>query len=206
LAVSESTNHKLLVFLKRPLPGTVKTRLGAVLGMDAAATCYREMLQLTLEKLQPLRRKLKVLGYAEFFEPEAFHEWDALVDRWLSQPDGDLGRRLGKGFDVALSTGPAVAIGTDCPELTGDDIEAAFAALARRQAVFGPTPDGGYYLVGLRQPCPGFFEGVRWSTRYALNDQLRRCDERGWKAELLRLRHDIDTAEDLRAWQWRTGR
>ncbi|HVJ80241.1 MAG TPA: TIGR04282 family arsenosugar biosynthesis glycosyltransferase [Planctomycetia bacterium] len=199
-------NGVLLVFLKQPLPGRVKTRLAAELGAAFATACYREMLQNTLEKLQPLRQRLKILGYADQFAPEAFREWDHLVDNWLPQPQGDLGERLAVAFDSLLAEGSVAAIGTDCPELNRRDVESAFASLDRSEAVFGPTPDGGYYLVGLQRPSPGFFSGVRWSTRYALTDQLQRCDERSWRAELLPLRHDIDLAEDWRAWRWRIGK
>ena len=92
----------------------------------------------------------------------------------------------------------AVLVGCDIPGLGRADIAAAFKALGRADAVFGPAEDGGYWLVGLgprRPPAP--FAGVRWSTEHALADTLANC--RGHRVALLRRLRDVDTAADLAA-------
>jgi glycosyltransferase A (GT-A) superfamily protein (DUF2064 family) len=133
--------------------------------------------------------------------PASFDEWDRLADEWWPQPPGDLGARLAAGFRLALSGGHVVAVGTDCLEMDAALVGRAFDLLATgSDVVFGPTPDGGYYLVGLSDDRPGLFDGVRWSSPETLADHLGRCRERGWSVELLPSRHDIDTWEDWRAY------
>jgi glycosyltransferase A (GT-A) superfamily protein (DUF2064 family) len=92
----------------------------------------------------------------------------------------------------------AVLVGSDIPGLSRDDIAAAFRALGRADAVFGPAEDGGYWLVGLgpRRPARPF-AAVRWSTRYALADTL--TNFAGRRVALLRTLRDVDTAADLAA-------
>ena len=91
-----------------------------------------------------------------------------------------------------------VLVGSDIPGLARSDIAAAFRALGRAQAVFGPAEDGGYWLVGLgpRRPLRPFGV-VRWSTAHALADTL--ANFHGRRVALLRRLRDVDTAEDLRA-------
>jgi glycosyltransferase A (GT-A) superfamily protein (DUF2064 family) len=93
-----------------------------------------------------------------------------------------------------------VLIGSDIPGVTAADIAAAFRALGRAQAVFGPAEDGGYWLVGFgpRRPARPF-AGVRWSTEHALADTLSNCA--GHRVALVRRLRDVDTAADLRALQ-----
>jgi len=91
-----------------------------------------------------------------------------------------------------------VLVGSDIPGLSRDDLAAAFRALGRADAVFGPAEDGGYWLVGLGPRRPAHpFATVRWSTPHALADTLANC--RGRRVALLRRLRDVDTAEDLAA-------
>jgi rSAM/selenodomain-associated transferase 1 len=93
-----------------------------------------------------------------------------------------------------------VLIGSDIPLITLGILEEAFAALAARpdEVVLGPASDGGYYLLGLAGPrVPDLFTGVRWSTRYALLDTLRRCEFEQRRVTLLPLLDDVDEPEDL---------
>jgi hypothetical protein len=96
----------------------------------------------------------------------------------------------------------AVLVGCDIPGLGAADIAAAFRALGRAGAVFGPAEDGGYWLVGFgpRRPARPF-AGVRWSTEHALADTLRNCAPH--PVALVRRLRDVDTAADLRALQGR---
>jgi uncharacterized protein len=88
----------------------------------------------------------------------------------LPQGRGDLGQRMRRAM-TACRPGPVVLVGTDIPGLTATHIAQAFRVLGRRDLVFGPAADGGFWLVGARHRMPRF-ENVRWSTRHALADTL----------------------------------
>jgi rSAM/selenodomain-associated transferase 1 len=197
----------ILVFVKYPEPGRVKTRLAVAIGPEQAAGLYRCWIGEVLTALQPLRGPARLVCYFDGAPRSSFAEWDCFADDWWPQPPGDLGERLAAGFRLALANGgPAVAVGTDCLEMDAVLVSQAFDLLAAgHDVVFGPTPDGGYYLVGLSMDRPGLFAGVRWSSPDTLADHLDRCRERGWSFALLPPRHDIDTSDDWTAHLERTG-
>jgi rSAM/selenodomain-associated transferase 1 len=197
----------ILVFAKYPEPGRVKTRLAATAGPERAAALYRGWIGDLFAALQPLRGPARLVCCFDGAPRESFAEWDRLADEWWPQPPGDLGERLAAGFRAALAGGgPAVAVGTDCPEMDAALVCQAFDLLAAgRDVVFGPTPDGGYYLVGMSGQLPGLFDGVRWSCPETLADHLDRCREQGWSVGVLPARHDVDTWEDWRAYLERAG-
>jgi rSAM/selenodomain-associated transferase 1 len=201
-----SRSGTVLVYLKYPEPGCVKTRLAATIGPVRAAGLYRGWIGQVLDRLQPLRPGITIIGAIDGARPEAFADWTAFVDRWWEQPVGDLGARLDAGFRYAHADDrPVLAIGTDCLELEPHLIREAFARLQDRDAVFGPTSDGGYYLVGTARYLTGFFTGIRWSTANTLDDHLRRCQENDWRVELLCTLNDIDTWDDWLAHCQRRG-
>lgn len=188
----------LLVFLKYPVAGSVKTRLASSIGEREAAEHYGRWITSVLEKLQSLRRSIRIVGCFDGAAQSAFLPWDELVDDWWPQPEGDLGRRLELAFAAAgNSEGRVAAIGTDCLDLDADLVRAAFEMLAERDVVFGPATDGGYYLVGTSRPIPGFFAEIPWSTANTLAAHLERCRQHGYRVGLLPKRSDIDTWEDL---------
>jgi rSAM/selenodomain-associated transferase 1 len=191
----------VLVFLKFPRPGQVKTRLAKDIGDELAAKLYRSWIGMVLREMQPLRPGTRLVGYFDGASVEAFSEWTMLADEWWQQPVGDLSARLDHGFSRAFATGASasLAVGTDCLDLKTSHIESAFAILKGTDAVFGPATDGGYYLVGTSRHLPQLFENVRLSTSDALCDQLRQCDNNGWSSNLLPTLRDIDTLVDWKA-------
>ena len=196
----------ILVFVKAPDPGRVKTRLAATVGPDVAAALYRGWVGQVFGALQPVRPGVRLVGYFDGGPRAAFAEWAALADDWWPQPPGDLGDRLAGGFRLALADGgPVLAVGTDCLELDAGLAGAAFRGLAGADVVFGPAADGGYYLVGLAADRPGLFDGVRWSGPHTLADHLARCRANGWSVALLPARADIDTWDDWAAYLDRAG-
>jgi rSAM/selenodomain-associated transferase 1 len=201
-----TTPGTVLVFLKHPTPGKVKTRLAESVGLDRAAALYREMVDVVLAALQPVRGSARVVGYYDGAAEAAFTDWHRLVDEWWPQPAGGLGERLEAGFARGHADGgPVVAVGTDCLEIDAGLTGEAFAALAAHDAAFGPAHDGGYYLVGTARHLPGFFAGVRWSSEHTLADHLARCREAGRSVALLPPLHDIDTHADWLAYRRRKG-
>ena len=189
---------QLFIMLKEPRPGRVKTRLGRDIGMTAAAWWFRHQSGSLILRLGCDPRWQTVLAVAPDREGLASRVWPRHLPRW-PQGEGDLGDRMGRIFRRAPK-GPVVIIGADIPGITPALIGRAFAALGRHDAVFGPAPDGGYWLIGLKRgarPVPsGVFDGVRWSSATALEDT--RASLGTAKIALIGTLRDVDRAADLR--------
>lgn len=194
-------NFRLIVFLKAPRLGSVKTRLAATLS-DAEALRIHELL---VSKTLQAVAELNPVQLA-FAPDDAGRE----VQRWLRagwtltpQGDGDLGERLARAFGSAFAEGArqVVVIGSDCPDLTVHDVRDARSALAGHDVVLGPAADGGYWLIGLRSPQPALFEGIAWSTDQVLGQTLGRAQSSGLSVSLLRLLRDVDTEPDWRKFE-----
>ena len=129
-----SRRPTLLVFVKYPEPGRVKTRLARTTGPERAAALYRQWISIVLGQFQALRPATRLVGYFDGACHDAFRDWHRLADDWWPQPAGDLGARLSAGVAVALdSGGPALAVGTDCLEINPDLVA---------QSLHGVVPQG----------------------------------------------------------------
>lgn len=185
----------LVVMVKEPRPGRVKTRLGRDIGMPAAAWWFRHQTRALLRRIEDPRWRV-VLAVAPDREGMASRVWPAHLQRWPQGP-GNLGDRMARVFRQA-PPGPVCIVGADIPGITRHHIAAAFAALGPAEAVIGPAPDGGYWLIGLKRSRAvprGLFDGVRWSSAHARADTRQRLQ--GMRiAEVAQLA-DVDTVDDL---------
>jgi rSAM/selenodomain-associated transferase 2/rSAM/selenodomain-associated transferase 1 len=197
--------RRLILFTRAPAAGRVKTRLIPALGAEGAAELHRRLVLRTLRTAAAFCRQasvdleIRVDGGRE----EAMRHWLGDGWRFRAQCDGDLGARMADAFAAAFQEGArsAVIIGSDAPGLTPAHLAAAFDALSRTPAVFGPAVDGGYYLVGLARPMPALFRGVPWGSDTVLADSLRILEREGTaKPPLLEPLEDVDRPEDLAAW------
>jgi rSAM/selenodomain-associated transferase 1 len=193
--------RRLLVFLKHPTPGRVKTRLAAAVGPEAAADIYRACVELTLERLRALAPQTTLcVDPPDALEP--VRAW--LGAGWELRPQigSTLGKRLADATARAFADGAdrIVVIGTDSPWLGAEQIEDAFTRLEQRDAVLGPAEDGGYYLIGLSRPYPALFEGIAWGSEQVLTQTEARARELGLRLASLRRGYDIDDLEDLQRW------
>jgi rSAM/selenodomain-associated transferase 1 len=180
----------VVVFARAPRLGVVKRRLARGIGAMAALRFYRAQLAATL-------RQACGGGWRTILAVTPDHgrtRWPRRLPM-VSQGQGDLGVRMDRALRLHRR---AVIVGSDIPDFAQSDILAAFRALGRADAVFGPAEDGGYWLVGLgpRRPARPF-DKVRWSSEHALADTL--ANFRGRRVALLRTLRDVDTAEDLHA-------
>lgn len=188
---------QLIVMLKEPHPGRVKTRLGRDIGMTRAAWWFRHQCARLLRRLEDPRWQL-CLAVSPDAEGLASRIWPAHLPR-RPQGKGDLGARM-SGLLRASPPGPACIIGADIPGIEKRHIARAFTALGSSDAVFGPAPDGGYWLIGLKRlspPPPRFLCDVRWSTRDALEDSKATLP--GFRIATVDTLDDVDTVEDLKA-------
>ncbi|WP_028466184.1 TIGR04282 family arsenosugar biosynthesis glycosyltransferase [Nisaea denitrificans] len=185
----------LIIFAKAPRRGLVKSRLARDIGAAAATRWYRQNLATTLRRLGLTKRwecRIIAAPYHAVTWPWP-KPW-----RFSHQARGDLGQRMLKALRSATK-GPTVLIGSDIPGIEPQHIATAFNALERNDAVFGPSADGGYWLVGFSPRYRGNpFTDVRWSTEWALEDTLagfRPGTRIGFAAEM----RDVDEATDLPA-------
>lgn len=188
---------RLVVMLKEPHPGRVKTRLGADIGMTAAAWWFRHQTQSLLRRLRDPRWDI-VLAVTPDREGLQSHIWPADFARW-PQGRGTLGDRMGRVFRRLSGPGPVLIIGADVPAITKREISAAVAMLGSHDVVFGPAPDGGYWLIGMarksRVPAR-VLQNVRWSSAFALEDSISTLND--MRIGMITALDDIDTVEDLR--------
>lgn len=185
----------VVVMLKEPRAGRVKTRLGRDIGMTQAAWWFRHQTRALLRRIAD-RRWQVVLAIS----PDAALKTSAFARRFDRMPQGrgDLGARMARVMR-RCPPGPVVIIGGDIPGIQTSHLAAAFGALGRNEAVFGPALDGGYWLVGLhRTRIPaGAFQGVRWSSPNALGDTINSLGRA--RVALIDTLSDVDTAADLSA-------
>ncbi|MDZ7709316.1 MAG: TIGR04282 family arsenosugar biosynthesis glycosyltransferase [Roseovarius sp.] len=189
------TRQTLVVMVKEPRPGRVKTRLGRGIGMVAAAWWFRHQVARLLRRVEDPRWHL-VLAVSPDRDGMESRIWPAHLPR-VPQGRGDLGDRMGRLFR-RLPPGPVCIIGADIPGIDRGHIARAFAALGPHDAVIGPAPDGGYWLIGLRRTgaVPArLFHGVRWSSAQARSDTL--AGLAGHRVALVDMLHDVDEARDL---------
>ncbi len=185
----------LIVMVKEPRPGRVKTRLGRDIGMTASAWWFRHQTRRLLRRIQDPRWHV-VLAVAPDVEGMRSRVWPAHLPRW-SQGRGNLGDRMARMMKQT-QFGSTCVIGADIPSITKAHIADAFRALGKHDAVFGPAPDGGYWLIGLKQPRrqpPLLFSGVRWSSAHALADTKSTLP--GYRIAEVATLADVDEVTDL---------
>lgn len=186
--------RRLVIMVKAPAAGRVKTRLAREVGTVAATAFYRHASAAMVARLGADPRWATYLAIAPDTATRTPH-WPASLPR-RPQGTGDLGRRMQTIFD-RMPPGPVLIVGSDIPAVRPADVAAAFAALGRADAVFGPALDGGYWLIGERRtprPLPAF-SGVRWSSETTLRDTLANFSAHA--VAMVREVSDVDTAADL---------
>ncbi len=201
------------VFVKAPVAGEVKTRLGRAVGMARAAALYAAFAGDVLETVARVRDAALWVFHApgeaalercrRLVEPEWWSRF-----RVASQAGPSLGERMRAALEQMLSARhgkrpdprqAAVLVGSDLPTLDAGRVEDALERLGEVDVVLGPAHDGGYYLIGVAAPHDALFEGIEWSTPGVLDETRRRCEALGLSYELLPPARDIDEAADLEA-------
>jgi rSAM/selenodomain-associated transferase 1 len=191
---------RILIFAKAPVPGKVKTRLAATLGEGEAARLYTAMVRHAVAtavevELSPVRLYVEDAGHPLFAELREQFEIPL-----REQTGADLGARMEAALREALEEADyAVLIGCDWPTVDAEYLERALRLLAEGAGVvLGPAEDGGYVLIGLRQPQPRLFAAIPWGTLEVLTVTRTRCHELGIEPQELQSRYDIDAEADLR--------
>lgn len=188
------------VFARAPVAGEAKTRLIPVLGEEAAAELHGLLVRRALATA-------KAAGVGEvtlWCSPDAGHPFFARCASDFGVPlrvqsGGHLGERMASALAAMLGEhGRALLIGSDCPSLKPDDLREAVRSLATHEVVLQPAEDGGYVMVGLAQPVPSLFEGIRWGEASVMKDSRARLRAAKLRWRELPLRWDVDRPEDYR--------
>ena len=188
------------MFARHPVPGKVKTRLAASIGDPFASMLYSAFVEDLLSRCAPLADQFIVAATPE---SEAASDWFSArirdATKLIYQPDGDLGDRISWFFQRAHEMGSerTVLIGSDSPDIPTAIIESAFRVLSESQMVVAPATDGGFVLIGLRQPAKNLFENIGWSSGTTLIDTLRSAEASRLTVQLLQPWYDIDTVHNL---------
>ena len=188
-------NNLIIVFVRSPELGKVKTRLARSIGDQSALNIYKILLKHTAAVLRDLSFD-KVVYFSEKIDNNDFWE-NSLFEKKL-QKGADLGERMHHAFDTAFNKGykKVLIIGSDLFDLTSSLITSAFEALETYDISIGPSLDGGYYLLGMKKLQPEVFKNKKWGTDSVLENTLQ--DLKKQKIKLLKALNDIDTLEDLR--------
>jgi rSAM/selenodomain-associated transferase 1 len=190
----------ILVFLRYPEIGRVKTRLSADIGDFHSSELYRCFVLDLLSTIKRLEWDL-VLCVAPGSSIDKFHEWLGSEYVYAFQQGDDLGQRMKNSFVDIFSKGyeRAVLIGSDIPDLPLDIIHEAFGALGEKDSVIGPAGDGGYYLIGFRGVAflEEAFEGMRWGTDGVFSETVCVLNRFGIAPHMLPEWYDVDTLDDL---------
>lgn len=190
--------NRLIIFVKNPIEGEVKTRLASSLGEKKALNIYQKLLKITAREAANVNAE-KLVSYSKFVEEsDVFGE--NIFEKSV-QKKGNLGEKMKHAFRSGFNDGfgRIVLIGSDCPEISKHLIEEAFKELSETDSVIGPSDDGGYYLIGLSRFIPEIFDDVEWSTSSVFSSTITALDNLGATYRLLEKLNDIDTESDLNA-------
>lgn len=189
------SHNRIIVFVKNPIPGKVKTRLAKTIGDKEALDVYLRLLEITKTEV------LKVEA-----SKEVWYAWEIGVDDiWGDvrfnkkvQVEGNLGEKMKDAFQTSFNEGmdKVVLIGSDCPTLSQKIISEAFGELSKNDVVLGPSKDGGYYLIGMSSYKPQVLTDITWSTEKVMEQTLLKAKEHEISLHQLQVLNDIDNEDD----------
>ncbi len=192
----------VIVFVKAPEEGQVKTRLAKSIGEPAACEIYRNFVLDLMDRLKEGDFDIRVC----FNPPQAkdmVTEWLGSENLLVPQAGEDLGKKMEHAFKLTFIEGyrEVLLVGSAIPDLEACIVERAFEALRYDDIVLGPSQEGGYYLIGFKTESfiPEIFQGVQWNTSQVLNSTMLAARKRGRTVHVMPRRRDIDTLEDLKA-------
>lgn len=189
----------LIVFVKNPQAGRVKTRIAAEAGAEKALEIYLELLDITLRQVLTFVSE-RCIFYSDHIDNNDV--WSVHFSRHL-QHGSDLGERMFYAFVKIFSSLPpdekckVLLIGSDCPYINAAILQQASAQLDETDCVIGPAVDGGYYLIGFSvMPDKHIFSGISWSTSSVYSDTIKKLAEAGYSLGVLPVLSDVDTLAD----------
>ena len=189
-------DNALVIFIKNPVKGKVKTRLAAAIGDDMALEIYQKLIGHTLNMVKNVAAD-KFIYFSDSVD-ETIGYVNTPVHK-VVQSGNDLGEKMNNAFAQLFKSGytRVVIVGTDCPGINENILEKAFGELNNSDVVIGPATDGGYYLLGMKEMHNDLFEKIAWSTAIVLHSTIERCNTNNLSYSLLKALSDVDEEADL---------
>lgn len=196
-----SLKNALIVFVKNPESGKVKTRLALGSSNKQALEIYLQLLNHTLNESKQLSNCEKYVFYSDKIESN--DEWAKNGFIQVLQKGNDLGERMKNAFQHLFSKGHqnCIIIGSDCPQINTEILDIAFNKMKDHDAVIGPANDGGYYLLGIKNLFEQVFENKAWSSTSVFLETMKDFKDLSLNTYILPELIDIDTIEDYIAFQ-----
>lgn len=199
---SRSEGSSVILFVRSPKRGKVKSRLAAAVGGKTALEVYKGFVLDIVDTLKRGRYPFRIFCYPRSSE-ERVVNWLGKDFVYAPQQGSDIGKRMENAFVQSFSMGSkrVVLIGSDIPDLPNSIIDRAFSSLNRSDAVVGPASDGGYYLIGFKRSSflPDVFHGIPWSTPSVFRETMGIFRRFHYRVHTLPQWDDVDTLDDLRA-------
>jgi len=197
---SNTTNARLILFTKYPVPGKTKTRLVPFLGPAGAADLQKRLVEKICDTAQyfALNRDTDIEICFKNGSKKKMESWLGPGPIYSYQISGDIGIRMHHAIANAFRSGcqRVVLVGSDIPDITETVFNQAFSNLNENDLVLGPSTDGGYWLIGLNKP-EDLFQGIEWSTGRVLEQTLHIAKKQHLTYHLLDTLTDIDTKKSL---------
>jgi uncharacterized protein len=186
----------VIIFVRHPQYGKVKTRLASTMGDEKALAIYKLLLAHTYSLVQNSTIPVYVY-YTDDIVQDDLWQGEHIIKK--KQQGTDLGKRMSNAFGEVFAAGhqKVIIIGSDCYELSPAEMIAAFNALEEKDAVIGPATDGGYYLLGLKKLIPAIFENIAWSTDTVKDETVKILHQKNYSVSLLQTLPDVDEEKDL---------
>jgi len=192
-------SNSLILFLKEPKSGKVKTRLGTIIGMDKSMSIYKEFLKLLSDKV--IKSSWKTLVYYSASENPVFlRKTFGESSEYRPQTGSGMGDKMLGAFSACFNegAGKVCIIGGDSPDIPSEFLSESFLLLDSHDIVLGPTLDGGYYLLGMNFCHRELFSNINWSTSSVYQETLEIIKNKGLTHVNLPPWQDVDTFEDFK--------
>jgi len=196
MSTANHLNTALIIFVRPPELGKVKTRLAKTIGDERALAIYKLLLNHTQQITQPLNFQ-KFIYYVDHVVD--YDLWNHPGYTKRKQSGNDLGEKMQHAFNELFEQGfkKVLIIGSDCYLLQTPIIEEAVNLLNTHGVVLGPTHDGGYFLLGMNEFHAKLFENKAWSTDQVLNETVADLKKLNITFSMLNTLHDVDEEADL---------
>jgi uncharacterized protein len=189
-------DQAIIIFVRNPVLGKVKSRLATSVGKKNALKIYNWLLDHTCKISKNLSTD-KFVFYEDFINYDDI--WDNAIYRKKLQEGNGLGKRMKNAFKYLFDAGyrKIIIIGSDCYELTSKIIEDAFDTFSKNDVVIGPALDGGYYLLGMDDFIPELFENKKWGSDTVFADTVSQVKKLDYSLNVLVQLKDVDVESDI---------